>query len=142
MRYLVRVGVGLTISVLAIGGIVFAQAVPEKSERTVRDQVYTEAQATRGKSIYDKQCSTCHDGGGMGPSLKGDDFLATWENKTVRALYGRILTTMPSDDPGSVSEADLLDLIAYWIRANGFPPGTSAIKSPSDLNAIKIVRSK
>jgi hypothetical protein len=78
----------------------------------------------------------------MGPSLKGDDFLATWENKTVRALYSRILTTMPSDDPGTVPEADLLDLIAYWIRANGFPPGTSALESPNDLNAIKIVRSK
>ena len=84
------------------GKVVFrAQAGPEKGDRTVRDQVYSEAQAARGKSVYDKQCSNCHDGGGMGPSLKGDDFLATWENKTVRALYSRILTTMPSDDPGA-----------------------------------------
>jgi cytochrome c5 len=83
--------------VLVIGGIAFAQA---GAERTIRDQVYSETQAARGKSVYDKQCSSCHDGG-MGPSLMGDDFLATWENKTVRTLYSRILTTMPSDEPGS-----------------------------------------
>lgn len=108
-----RVGFGLAAFVLVVGGVVFAQAGPEKSDRTVRDQVYSEAQAARGKSVYDKQCSNCHDGGGMGPSLKGDEFLATWENKSVRALYDRILATMPSDDPGSVAEPDLLDLMAY-----------------------------
>jgi mono/diheme cytochrome c family protein len=124
--------------VLAIGGLAFAQAA---AERTIRDQVYSDAQAARGKSVYDKQCSTCHDGG-MGPSLTGDDFLATWENKTVRTLYSRILTTMPSDEPGSVPEADLLDLMAYLIRVNGFPAGSKAFESPNDLNAIKIVRSK
>ena len=118
--------------------IVFAQA---GAERTVRDQVYSDAQAARGKSVYDKQCSSCHDGG-MGPSLMGDDFLATWDNKTVRTLYSRILTTMPSDDPGTVGEPDLLDLIAYLIKANGFPPGSKAFESPNELNTIKIVRSK
>jgi mono/diheme cytochrome c family protein len=121
-----------------IGGIAFAQA---GAERTIRDQVYSETQAARGKSVYDKQCSSCHDGG-MGPSLMGDDFLATWENKTVRTLYSRILTTMPSDEPGSVPEPELLDLMAYLIRANGFPAGSKAFESPNDLNTIKIVRSK
>jgi hypothetical protein len=37
---------------LAIGGIAFAQA----AEKTIRDQVYSETQAARGKSVYDKQC--------------------------------------------------------------------------------------
>ena len=129
---------GCVAFVLAIGGLAFAQA---GAERTIRDQVYSDAQAARGKSVYDKQCSTCHDGG-MGPSLTGDDFLATWENKTVRTLYSRILTTMPSDEPGSVPEPDLLDLMAYLIRANGFPAGSKAFESPNDLNAIRIVRSK
>ena len=133
-----RATVGCAAFVLAIGGIAFAQA---GAERTIRDQVYSDAQAARGKSVYDKQCSTCHDGG-MGPSLTGDDFLATWENKTVRTLYSRILTTMPSDEPGSVPEPDLLDLMAYLIRANGFPAGSKAFESPNELNTIKIVRSK
>jgi mono/diheme cytochrome c family protein len=122
---------------LAIGGIALAQA----AEKTIRDQVYSETQAARGKSVYDKQCSSCHDGG-MGPSLMGDDFLATWDNKAVRTLYNRVLTTMPSDEPGSVGEPDLLDLMAYLIRANGFPAGSKAFESPNELNTIKIVRSK
>jgi mono/diheme cytochrome c family protein len=133
-----RVTVCCVAFVLAVGGLAFAQAA---AERTTRDQVYSDAQAARGKSVYDKQCSTCHDGG-MGPGLTGDDFLATWDNKTMRTLYSRILTTMPSDEPGSVPEADLLDLMAYLIRANGFPAGSKAFESPNDLNTIKIVRSK
>jgi mono/diheme cytochrome c family protein len=133
-----RVLAGSAAFVLAIGTIVFAQA---GAERTVRDQVYSDAQAARGKAVYDKQCSSCHDGG-MGPSIKGDDFLASWENKTVRTLYSRIMTTMPSDEPGSVPEPDLLDLVAYLIRANGFPAGDKALESPNELNTIKIVRSK
>jgi mono/diheme cytochrome c family protein len=130
----------------AVGSLVFANVVvvvfgQAGSERTVRDQVYSEAQAARGKSVYDKQCSSCHDGG-MGPGLTGDDFLATWDNKTVRTLYNRIKTTMPSDDPGTVAEPALLDLIAYLIKANGFPPGSTTLEKPDDLNVIKFVRSK
>ena len=135
MLNLRRVAVG---SLVLANVVVFAQA---GAERTVRDQVYSDTQAARGKSVYDKQCGSCHDGG-MGPGLMGDDFLATWDNKTVRTLYSRILTTMPSDDPGTVAEPDLLDLIAYLIKANGFPPGSKAFESPSELNSIKIVRSK
>jgi len=136
----------LTLRRAAVGALVFASVVivvaaQASAERTVRDQVYSDAQAAHGKTVYDKQCSSCHDGG-MGPGLRGDDFLATWDNKTVRRLYSRILTTMPSDDPGTVAEPDLLDLIAYLIKANGFPAGSKAFESPNELNTIKIVRSK
>ena len=112
------------------------------ADRTVENGVYSEEQAARGKSAYDAQCSNCHDGGGMGPALKGDDFLATWQNKTLRALYSRILTTMPSDAPGTLDERELLDIMAYLVRANGFPAGDKALGSPNDLNDIKIVRSR
>jgi mono/diheme cytochrome c family protein len=134
-----RAAVGPIVFATVVGGVAFGQA---GAERTVRDQVYNEAQAARGKSVYDAQCGNCHDGGGMGPGLKGDDFLASWENKTVRALYSRVLTTMPSDAPGSLQEQELLDLMAYLIRANGFPPGSKAFERPNELNDIRIVRSK
>ena len=117
-------------------------AIGQTGERTLRDRVYSDEQATRGKTGYDNQCGNCHDGGGMGPALKGDDFLASWENKTVRSLYSRILTTMPSDAPGTLQEQELLDIIAYLIRANGFPSGDKALATPDELNDIKIIRAK
>jgi cytochrome c5 len=134
-----RTTIGCAAFVLAIVAVAFAQAAAEK---TIRDRVYSDTQAARGKSVYDMHCSSCHDGGVMGPSLMGDDFLASWENKTVRALYGRVLTTMPADAPGSLQEQELLDLMSYLIRANGFPPGSKALESANELNDIKIVRSK
>jgi len=110
--------------------------------RTVNDQVYSDAQATRGKAVYDDQCSNCHEGGAMGPSLKGDEFLASWENKTMRSLYDRVLNTMPSDAPGTLQERQVLDLMAYLLRANRFPAGANAIAAADELNDVKITRPK
>jgi mono/diheme cytochrome c family protein len=122
-----------------LGGIAAAQI---EGERTLRDGVYSDAQATRGKSTYDSLCSSCHEGGSMAPGLKGDDFLASWENKSVRALYSRAFTTMPSDAPGTLQEQELLDIIAYLIQANGFAVGDKPFTSAADLDQIRIVRSK
>src|SRR5690349_10621629 len=130
--------IGLLIFV-SVGAFARGQAA---ADLTVRDKVYSEAQASRGKSVYDAQCASCHEGGGMGPSLTGDEFLASWDNKTVRALYSRVMTTMPSDAPGTLQQQELLDLMAYLVRANGFPPGSESLSSPDELNTIRIVRSK
>jgi mono/diheme cytochrome c family protein len=125
--------------------VVFAAAAvfgQEASRRTLRDGVYSDARATAGRRLYDAQCAGCHDGGSMGPELKGDDFLATWENKTLRVLYTRVQETMPSDAPGTLQEQELLDLMAYLVRANGFAPGATGFSAPADLDTITIVRSK
>jgi len=125
--------------IAAAGSVATGQSGPA---RTVKDQVYSDPQATRGKSIYNAQCSNCHDGGAMGPALSGGDFLASWDNKSVRTLFDRVLNTMPSDAPGTLQEQEALDLMAYLIKANGFPSGPDALKGPDELNAIAIVRSK
>jgi mono/diheme cytochrome c family protein len=135
MRYGVRV-------FAAIVGLALFGAFAQSGERTIRDGIYSDEQATRGRSTYDAQCSSCHDGGGMGPAVKGDEFLAAWDGKTVRALYDRILTTMPSDAPGTLQERETLDLVAYLIRVNGFPSGDKAFAGPGDLDGIRIVRGK
>ena len=131
--------IALAILVVLVAAAAFAQ---EARGRTLRDGVYSEARSTGGKRVYDAQCASCHEGSSMGPSLKGDDFLATWENKTLRMLYTRVEATMPSDAPGTLQEQELLDVIAYLVRANGFAPGTTGFSTPGDLDTIKIVRAK
>jgi len=129
----------LVIVFVVAAGAAFGQ---EARMRTLRDGVYSEARAASGKRLYDAQCAGCHEDGSMGPGLKGDDFLATWENKTLRVLYTRTQETMPADAPGTLQEQELLDLMAYLVRANGFAPGTTGFSTPGDLDTITIVRSK
>jgi len=126
-----------------VGIVVFAAATTagQAPTRTTKDEVYSAAQAARGKTLFEARCVGCHQGG-MGPALDGDEFLATWDGKTARALYSRILTTMPSDDPGSLSEPQVLDLVAYILGANGSPAGAKDIESANELNDTKIVRAK
>ena len=117
-----------------------APRVSVQAPATVSDAVYNEEQAARGKATYDTKCASCHDGGTMGPELWGDPFLASWDSKTLGEFFTRIKTTMPEDAPGSLSEKEILDVIAYVIKTNGFPAGDKSLPSESGLAAIKFVR--
>jgi len=122
---------------LAVGAIAFGQTT-----RTVRDGVYRDEQAKRGKTVYDTKCGSCHDGSSMGPQLTDHAYLDEWENKNVRAFYSRILSTMPENDPGSLTQHEVLDVIAYVLQAQGFPAGSKALESASELDTVIFVRNK
>jgi len=115
---------------------------PPSEQSTVRDGVYSAEQAQRGRTIYDTTCASCHDGGTMGPELWGDAFLSQWENKDVGAFFIRIQTTMPEDAPGSLSDNEILDVVAYVLQTNGFPAGDKAIPNARALAPITFVRKK
>lgn len=111
------------------------------------DGAYTQAQAKSGKQIYAQKCVSCHldslEGGvNESPALRGDTFASQWDGKPLRALYSRILSTMPSNDPGSLSERETLDVLAYILERNGFPPGKKAVQGPDVLNTIQFKRTK
>lgn len=109
---------------------------------TVGDKVFSADQAKRGRASYDGKCASCHDGGTMGPELWGDPFLTQWENKEVASFYNRIQTTMPEDAPGTLSESEVLDIIAYVLQTNGFPAGEKPIDSKNALATMKFVKKK
>src|SRR5580692_9097642 len=52
---------------------------------SVRDGVYTAAQADRGKTLYAANCASCHgpmlDGSGAAPPLAGADFIGNWKGQ-------------------------------------------------------------
>lgn len=129
-------------SLASVLAAVVSGQTPGGTETTVGDGVYNQEQAKRGRTAYDAKCASCHDGGTMGPELWGDAFQAQWENQYVRAFFNRIQTTMPEDAPGSMSENDVLDVIAYVLQTNGFPAGDKAIESASALASMKFVRKK
>jgi mono/diheme cytochrome c family protein len=111
--------------------------------RSVWDGVYTAEQATRGASVYAARCGSCHgssmEGGEMAPALSGPTFLGNWDGLTVGDLVDRTRSTMPLDDPGSLSRAAVLDVTAEMLRANRFPAGQVPLEArPEVLGQIRL----
>jgi mono/diheme cytochrome c family protein len=129
------------IAALALG-LSAGRALGGTPVATVRDGVFSAAQAEAGKAVYTMQCSLCHRdslAGGINesPPLKGARFLSDWEAMPVRALYSRILSTMPKADPGSLSEEETLSLVAYLLQQNGYPAAERTLGPPAALDGIR-----
>jgi S-disulfanyl-L-cysteine oxidoreductase SoxD len=109
-------------------------------EKSVLGGVYNAGQAKRGNATYSDKCSKCHGvdltGGNLATSLVGSGFKSRWTHKNLRDLYGRILTTMPQEDPGSLSQKEVLDIVGYILQINGIPGGRRELRKPSDLEKI------
>jgi mono/diheme cytochrome c family protein len=116
--------------------------------KTIWDGVYSIDQAQRGRQHYLESCASCHredlNGDGVTPGLAGEEFIEHWDKATVEDLFRRIKTTMPADRPGSLADADCLDIVAFLLKENGFPGGPSELIRQRDdsLKSILIVRDK
>lgn len=113
------------------------------AEISIRDGVYSEAQATRGQQSYVDTCGRCHKedllGGVLEPPLVGPEFLSKWEGKTVGALFEEIHQNMPSNDlKGTLPPPLIADVVAYMFQQNGFPAGTAEL--PVDINLLQNIR--
>ena len=100
-------------------------AAPQASG-SIWNGVYTSAQAKRGAAAYQQSCAACHlpslVGNGVAPALRGGQFLAHFSGLTVGDLFDRIRSTMPLSAPGSLSRSSYVDILAYLLQANDFPP--------------------
>ena len=86
-------------------------------------------QIAAGEAIYASKCGSCHGEGltgGMGPALTGQGFDDHWRGKSARALYGRILSAMPLNEPGSLSDAQAISVTSFILIRNGLEPGSTA----------------
>ncbi len=96
--------------------------------------------------MFREKCGACHgdnlDGGQEAPALRGDAFWSEWDQQTARALYSRIISTMPPDSPGSLDEKEVIGIVAFVVQQNGVPAGNKAIQSANELNSIKLQRPK
>lgn len=115
--------------------------VAAQAAKSVKDGVYTDAQAKRGEAIYKDQCAACHgdnlEGSGPMPPLAGADFVKNWKN--VGDLFDKIHSSMPASAPGSLTEAQTADVIAYMFSVGKFPAGQAELEGKMDtLTAITI----
>jgi len=104
----------------------------------VTPAIYTQAQAAHGETMFREKCAACHGMGTFGPALGGDSFWKSWDRKTARSLYSKIIGGMPPDDPGSLPEKDVIDIVGYLLHENGLPAGDKGIDKPDALNSITL----
>jgi mono/diheme cytochrome c family protein len=105
---------------------------------------YTEAQATAGQAVFAQQCAICHGDhmeGKVGPALAGNQFLSVsqYQELTADYLYRFMAKQMPANAPGSLSQTQYLDVLAYILEVNGYPAGPRQLTAnDSELTQIKI----
>ena len=104
-----------------------------QSARTIWSGVYTEVQAERGKARYEMSCASCHKGGPPNSDL----LMRDWSGTSLDSFFDRIKTTMPANAPGSLSDSNYIDIMAYILRADDFPSGSDELE-PAMLKGIRL----
>lgn len=103
------------------------------------DGAYTESQASRGASLYQGTCATCHgqklEGSGEAPPLVGR-FMPDWQGTTLADMYEKIHDTMPLFAPGTLKPENTSDILAFILRSNGFPAGTATLAAGDGLKSV------
>jgi len=106
--------------------------------RTIRDRVFSPAQAERGAEVFGSICTNCHE---ITEFTGAGAYLEDVEGKPLWETFDFISNEMPEDDPGSLSLEEYSAVLAYIFSVYGLPSGDAelAVDQPS-LEAITIVR--
>jgi mono/diheme cytochrome c family protein len=113
-------------------------------QRGVWDGIFTTAQADAGK-LAAARCQGCHgpelNGTDRAPALKGDAFLADWEDGSINRLFVKVRDTMPPGNTDSLTPDAKLSIVAHLLRENGFPAGASELTLNADaLDSLQIAK--
>jgi alcohol dehydrogenase (cytochrome c) len=127
-------GTAAAIGAAAAAGIWASHAIAQTSAGP-----FTEAQAQAGEAVYQSRCAACHAAGGETIRLVGPAFTQAWKSRNTAALYTRIKTTMPFNNPGSLSEADASAVVAYILKSNGAKAGATAFTPATDVAIASII---
>ena len=93
---------------------------------------FVAAQIERGLNLYTKQCASCHGAslqGGSGTPLTGIPFQSRWSKQALRELLYVVGKQMPSNAPGTLSETESFDLLAFILSKNDYVPGAAPLDS-------------
>src|SRR6185503_5000986 len=116
----------------------FSPGIYAQQARTLRDGVYTDAQATRGQAMFNERCAPCHGetlGGGLAPPLTGSAFISDFDSQPLSDLVEKIQRTMPASDPGTLTPRQAADIVAYILKVGKFPAGKTEL--PADEAGLK-----
>jgi mono/diheme cytochrome c family protein len=134
-----------TNSVFLMAVLMGGAALARAAGPTVLDGVYTDAQAQRGQGVYEANCASCHkenlEGNPEAPALKGPTFMEVWRDDALDGLYQHMKTRMPrlpGGEPGSLTEAQYADIVAYVLKSNDYPAGQKEL-TPAAMATTMLV---
>lgn len=104
------------------------------SARTTLDGVYTLVQANAGRDIFAGVCKECH----ANNVYAGQPLRQRWNGRTLGELFGYLRREMPKSNPGSLSDQDYTNVIAYLLRLNEMPTGRQPLAV--DSSALHDIR--
>jgi cytochrome c len=106
--------------------------------------IYTAEQASRGEVLYKEQCVSCHledlAGNNTYPGLVGQQFGSNWNDLDLGQLFTQIRQNMPQDKPGSLTDQQSADLIAFIFQKSEAPAGSAEL--PGDVEKLKVMQFK
>ncbi|MBM4195175.1 MAG: cytochrome c [Gemmatimonadetes bacterium] len=108
-------------------------AAPAAAASTVAG-VYTAAQASRGEVVYKAKCLECH----VPTDYTGEAFTAKFVGGTVYDMFEQIRSSMPQDNPGSLSPQEYTDVVAFLFQLNALPTGDAEL--PLEKEAQKAIK--
>lgn len=111
-----------------------AQDTAPDAGGSVLEGVFTSVQASRGQTQFEQTCMGCH----TVAEHTGRNFGAKWSGTTLNELFELISTTMPEVEPGSLTPEQYASIVAFFLKASGYPAGQREL--PSDVAALKKVR--
>ncbi|HUQ52892.1 MAG TPA: cytochrome c [Gammaproteobacteria bacterium] len=128
-----------------------AAQTARKPAATSWDGVYTTEQAQRGQVAYTGPCDRCHgyklDGASEDPDMlpappvAGPKFLRKWNGRSLAVLLEYLRTTMPSNNPGYLSDGEVADVVAYMLATSGVPAGSEPLRPELDVLAAVVIAS-
>ncbi|MDQ8163847.1 MAG: HupE/UreJ family protein [Gemmatimonadota bacterium] len=126
-------------SAVALCLLLAASTVPRaagaQAAKSTTQGVYTLAQATKGRNVFNGACLGCHTTAThMGPA-----FELRWFGRPLAELYGYLSNLMPKSAPGTLTEDEYIWVTAYILKLNGMPAGKVELSSePSWLKGVRI----
>jgi mono/diheme cytochrome c family protein len=98
------------------------------SLRSSNTGVYTTAQATEGRDLFAAQCATCHSATSLVTTV---DFKTQWVGKPLWNLVAFTKREMPTSNPGSLTDAQYVQAIAFLLQTYKAPTGSVALPTDS-----------
>jgi mono/diheme cytochrome c family protein len=118
--------------------------------RSTWDSVFIETQAKRGELVYLGPCGLCHgrelDGAPDDPDYRATPplarakFLRDWEGRSLASLFEYTRATMPENNPGSLTDEEYVDVIAYMLSLSGMPAGDVELRPDTQSLARIVIR--
>ena len=126
-----KTGAGAALSMLLLSGALVA-AAQDASGPSIWSGVFSAAQAKRGDDAYQASCSGCHGSNlratdAEAVDLTGPAFRAKWNGKTLQERFETIRDTMPLGNAKSLGDKTYMDILAFILQFNDFPPGNQEL---------------